>query len=157
MVLLQILKSNEIQSSFKHFHRFSLPCIEHPALLFPPTYWALLTTKRLLQVSDYYNHIFSQKEHFCLTSMFILNGIQCTCPLPLPKRNIQFYCYCQVWGKVMFLHLSVILFTGRGCLPRCMLGYTHPPPTDIPGQTPPGYYGIRSTSGRYISYLNAYL
>ena len=28
-------------------------------------------------------------------------------------------------GKVMFLHLSVILFTG-GCLPQCMLRYTHP-------------------------------
>ena len=27
-------------------------------------------------------------------------------------------------GKVMFLHLSVILFMeGRGCLPQCMLGY----------------------------------
>ena len=41
----------------------------------------------------------------------------------------------------MFLHLSVILFTG-GCLPQCMLyytpGQTHPPPADTqPGQTPP--------------------
>ena len=34
-----------------------------------------------------------------------------------PQRN---------WGKVMFLHLSVILFTGGG-LPHCMLGYTPPP------------------------------
>ena len=33
-------------------------------------------------------------------------------------------------GKVMFLHLSVILSTG-GCLPQCMLRHTHP------GQTPP--------------------
>ena len=30
----------------------------------------------------------------------------------------------------LFLHLSVILSTGvgGGCLPQCMLGYTHPPP-----------------------------
>ena len=56
-------------------------------------------------------------------------------------------------SKVMFLHLSVILSTGRG-LPQCMLGYhppganppksRHPPPgpgnppgADPPGQTPP--------------------
>ena len=41
------------------------------------------------------------------------------------------------WGKVMFLHLSVILFTG-GCLPKCMLGYTPlPPGRHPPGQTSP--------------------
>ena len=38
-------------------------------------------------------------------------------------------------GKVMFLHLSLILFTGGGCLPQCILGYT--PWADTPGQTPP--------------------
>ena len=37
-------------------------------------------------------------------------------------------------GKVMFLHLSVILSMG-GCLPQCMLGYT--PQQTPPGQTPP--------------------
>ena len=63
------------------------------------------------------------------------------------------------WGKVMFLQVCVILFTG-GCLPQCMLGYTpwsrHPPEqtpppradtrpwsrhplgADPPEQTPPG-------------------
>ena len=35
-----------------------------------------------------------------------------------------------VWGKVIFLHLSVLLFTRGGFLPHCMLGYT-------PSQTPP--------------------
>ena len=50
------------------------------------------------------------------------------------------------FAKVMFLHLSVILFTG-GCLPQCMLGYTpsgadtpwsrHPPGADIPSQQTP--------------------
>ena len=42
----------------------------------------------------------------------------------------------------------------RGCLPQCMLRYTHP------GQTTPGSsacWEIRSTSGRYASYWNAYL
>ena len=50
------------------------------------------------------------------------------------------------WGKVMFSQACVILFTG-GCLPQCMLGYTHPqsrhplgadtPPSRHPEQTPP--------------------
>ena len=69
------------------------------------------------------------------------------------------------------------------CLPHCMMGYTPParhplgrhptwadtpprqtPPRQTPPrQTPPpytdipGYYGIRSTSGRYASYRSAYL
>ena len=86
----------------------------------------------------------------------------------------HFYRPQQSWGKVMFVHVSVILFTG-GCLPQCMLGYTHPlgrhlpwvgPPgrhAPIPGQTPPGQTPphsacwIRSTSGRYASYWNAIL
>ena len=92
-------------------------------------------------------------------------------------------------AKVIFLHLSVILFTG-GVLPQCMLGYQHPPrpgrhpprgdpPEQTPPwtrQTPPGpgrhppgadtppdqadppHRGsIRSTSGRYASYWNAFL
>ena len=37
------------------------------------------------------------------------------------------YCLQMKFVKVMFLHLSVILFTG-GCLPQCMLGYTPLPP-----------------------------
>ena len=64
-------------------------------------------------------------------------------------------------GKVMFLHLSVILFMeGRGCLPQCMLGYI---PTGQtlgvsawgvstsvhagihPRQTPPGRHTPRQT------------
>ena len=45
--------------------------------------------------------------------------------------NISGYLYAiftvrkRSCGKVMFLHLSVIL-SGGGCLPQCMLGYTHP-------------------------------
>ena len=55
--------------------------------------------------------------------------------LLLPPAN-------EVWGKVLFLHLFVILFTGGG-LPECMLGYPPPPPTRHtnppgPGTPPPG-------------------
>ena len=54
----------------------------------------------------------------------------------------------QSCGKVMFLQLSVILFTGGGvCHPLC----SHlPPPCAVPA-------GIRSISGRYASYWNAFL
>ena len=84
----------------------------------------------------------------------------------------------EVWG--IFLHLSVIPFTRGRCLPNCMLRYT-PPPRHSPWTHPPDRHplwthtswththpdtpqtdhppdsGIRSTSGRYASYWNAYL
>ena len=73
-------------------------------------------------------------DHFYIGSMSLL----------LPPAN-------EVWGKVIFLHLSVILFTVGG----------------VPGQVPPspGRYTpgssacweIRATSGRYASYWNALL
>ena len=66
----------------------------------------------------------------------------------------------EVVAKVMFLHLFVILFTGGGCLPRCMLGYHTPPGADTPQSRPPGADTpprIRSMSGRYASYWNAFL
>ena len=60
----------------------------------------------------------------------------------------------EVWGKVMFLHLSVILFTG-GQVSAPLHAGIHPYPL---GRHPPfRYYGIRSTRGRYASYWNAYL
>ena len=91
----------------------------------------------------------------------------------------------EAWGKVIFLHLFVILFTGGG-LPQCMVGYhphrsRHPPlQTPPPGsrhqpleadtcpqeQTHPLGAGtphsrvcweILSTSGQYSSYWNAIL
>ena len=46
-----------------------------------------------------------------------------------------FYRPQRSWAKVMFLQASVILSTGGGCLPQCMLGYTPPPGADTP---PPG-------------------
>ena len=55
--------------------------------------------------------------------------------------------------KVMFLRLSVILFTGGGCLPKCMLGYTPWAGTPL-GRHPPadGY-----CCGCNASYWNAFL
>ena len=81
----------------------------------------------------------------------------------------------EVWGKVMFLHLSVILFTGGGgwlptmhhrphdkgqgiCIQvgsACIRGGLH-----LGGWGDPPkkrYYGIRSTSGRYAYYWNVFL
>ena len=87
----------------------------------------------------------------------------------------------RVVAKVIFLHLSVILFTGGG-LPQCMVGYLpeqtppsreqtpplsrHPPKQTPPGaDSPPGAdthpgkqtpaYGLQA--GRYASYWNAFL
>ena len=61
-----------------------------------------------------------------VTSLVIHSGVAL-----LPSAN-------EVWGKVMFLHLSVILFT-RGVSAHCILGYTHPSTQadSPPGQTPP--------------------
>ena len=75
----------------------------------------------------------------------------------------------EVWGKVIFLYLSVILFTGGG---GTWIGTSHgqvppragTPPAGHPHQVhprqvhPPSVHaGIRSTSGRYASYWNAFL
>ena len=74
--------------------------------------------------------------------------------LLLPPAN-------EVWGKVMFLHLSVILFTGGGGLHpgglhlgRSTSRGLGRPPLDA---DPPEHYGIQSTSRWYASYWNAFL
>ena len=59
-------------------------------------------------------------------------------------------------GKVMFLHLSVLLFTGGSATPRA---------DNPPGQTPPdrhppprsACWELLATKGRYASYWNAHL
>ena len=79
-----------------------------------------------------------------------------------PLVFFYFYRPQTKFAKVMFLHLSVILFTGRGLHPEgsasggvciqgvCIQGgWTDPLPI--------GHYGIRSTSGRYASYWNTFL
>ena len=56
---------------------------------------------------------------------------------PSQKINISSHIYRlqRSCGRVMFLHLSVILFTG-GCIPACT--WTDSPPgRHPPGQTPP--------------------
>ena len=52
---------------------------------------------------------------------------------------VKYYFYRpqRSWGKVMFSQACVILFTVGGCLPQCMLGYTHPPGADPPGADKP--------------------
>ena len=78
--------------------------------------------------------------------------------------KITFYRPQRSCGQGYVLLVSVILLTGGGGLPQCMLGY-HPPPREQtppeqtpppPEQTPPPP-GIRSMSGRYASYWNAFL
>ena len=53
-----------------------------------------------------------------IPNIFIIHQVGSTVVQLLPPAN-------EVWGKAMFLHLSVILFTG-GCKLHCMLGYTDP-------------------------------
>ena len=63
------------------------------------------------------------------------------------KRSLRRLCF--------YTCLSVILFTGRGCLPQWMLGYTTSPWADTPrADTSPqcnACWEIRATSGRYAS------
>ena len=69
----------------------------------------------------------------------------------------------EVWGKVIFLHLSVILFTGGSAsvhagIPPDQAPPWHPPPTRHPSPPPRcACWEIRSTGGRYASYWNAIL
>ena len=55
--------------------------------------------------------------------------------------NFFYYRPQRSWTKVMFLQASVILSTGGGCLPQCMLGCQTPPDqahTPGPGTHPRG-------------------
>ena len=72
------------------------------------------------------------------------------------------------WGKVMFLHVSVILFMGEGVWPIAYWDtQTHPgtrgrhtTPSQDQRQAPPQHsacWEIRATSGRYASCSNAIL
>ena len=77
--------------------------------------------------------------------------------------NQIYYCFCtdwnnviillsppnEVWGKVMFSQVSVILCTGGLHQGVSIQGGL--------GRHPLGYYGIWSTSGRYASYWKAFL
>ena len=63
--------------------------------------------------------------------------------MSLPPAN-------EVWGKVIFLHLSVILLPGEGVPGQVNPRASTPPPL---GQVSPH----QSTSGWYTSYWNAFL
>ena len=82
-----------------------------------------------------------------------------------PQRTVRILLECilvfsyfyrpqRSWGKVMFLHVSVILFTGGGggggtvCPTAC---WDTPPPQRS------AYWEIWATSGQYASYWNAIL
>ena len=65
----------------------------------------------------------------------------------------------EVWGKVIFLHLSVVLFTWGSTWAGTPLGrYTLRAGT-LPSDRYPlaVHAGMRSTSGRYASHWNAFL
>ena len=63
------------------------------------------------------------------------------------KYYYYYYRPQRSWGKVVFLHVSVILFTGRGvCLSACWDTILPPGPGTPPGADPPeavhaGRYG----------------
>ena len=69
-----------------------------------------------------FSYLFRQK-HVCRTISF------CCLSIFLPPAN-------EVWGKVIFLHLFVILFTGGVCLSACW-DITPPSSPPGPGPTPP--------------------
>ena len=83
-------------------------------------------------------------------------------------RKFLVYLPQRSWGKVMFLHVSVILFTWGVCLSACW-DTTHLWEQNPPEQTPPpgvdnpprpgkiACWEIRARSGRYASYWNAFL
>ena len=81
----------------------------------------------------------------------------------ISRKRKDFYRTQRSCGKVMLLHLSVILFRGGGVLfhhpCRQPPGQTLPCPMHAGIHTPPRavHAGIRSTSGRYASYWNAFL
>ena len=94
------------------------------------------------------------------------------------KTEVLYYRPQRSCGKLMFLHLSIIL-SGGGCLPPCMLGYTpswvdtpllaetpwaplgRPLPTPPWANTPLGRHPPPPAdgycSGWYASYWNAFL
>ena len=103
--------------------------------------WGIIHTRRL---SSHYLMRTKKKFISPITIQYeMLSHMICT---EFPKHGVNVtavseYCICtarnEVWGKIMFLHLSVILFTrGGGCLPHYILGYTPLLGRYSPRQTP---------------------
>ena len=115
----------------------------------------------------------------CNLLTLIPEPTRCSTMFYWPARKNKICTLGKSWAKVMFLQASVILSTGGGCLPQCMLGYhlreQTPPQSRPPGsrhpilppqsrppweQTPlsrEADASIRSISSWYTSYWNAYL
>ena len=90
---------------------------------------------KTLRVNKPFLVLLLQRRTFVFIPSFFRSFIQSL----LPPAN-------EVWGKVMFLHLSVILFIGLECLSHCLLGYTpprqSPPWADAPNRHPPGRHPL---------------
>ena len=75
-----------------------------------------------------------QSVKYKLSLVLVNNGLQRPCTL-LPAAN-------EVWGKVIFLHLSVILFTGGSTWAGTPPRQVHPNPRQVHplGRYPSGRY-----------------
>ena len=81
---------------------------------------------------EHFKFIVHENQYLSLKPFYDCRSGYTDCPNYRPQTK---------FAKVMFLHLSVSHSVhGGGCLPQCMLGYTHPLGTDTPPRIrhPPG-------------------
>ena len=102
--------------------------------------------KHRYKVCVKYNTSYSYRLLFSIVHLFGCRVLFCAPFLVFTarKRSLRRLCF--------YTCLSVILFTEGGI---CIRGGLHPGGLGRP--SPIGYYGIRSTSGRYTAYWNAFL
>ena len=99
-----------------------------------------ILTSHCIAGNLFWSHFQPTYEYF---SGFPLSGLTKFQDFPVISRGsssefpdiFHYYLPQTKFGKVMFLHLSVILFMGGG-LPRCMLGYTPQEQTPLGADTP---------------------
>ena len=143
-------------------------------------FWHLLPKVccSLIIPSHWRNYWWKKSKLCAITNPYAPLGMRKLTYFPIPPSPLN-----EVWGKVIFLHLPVFLFTGvcpiacwdtppdqRQASPRSR--HPHPPWADTPttpgadiplprGNRPPPRrsvcWEIRATSGRYVSYWNAIL
>ena len=94
------------------------------------------------------------RNKFCRS--FIFNVCVCGGGGLLKLYSLDLLRPQRSWAKVIFSQACIknSVHRGGGCLPQCMLGY--PPPRSRPSPREADC-SIRSTSGRYASYWNAFL
>ena len=109
-------------------------------------------------------------RRYCCCRCLICGLLRCTETNELAFTGRIFTARKQSLGKVIFLHLSVILFTGEWGSASVHAGI-HPPGGEPPEDTPPppgktpgrpprkssACWAIRATSRQYASYWNAFL